>query len=58
MNVNAFDKTEILRKIENGETLTDNEECYYMEHVLNYSKDMIDTIFAIDANKDPNVIID
>jgi hypothetical protein len=58
MDVNAFDKKEVLLKLENGETLTNNEERYYMEHVLNYSKDMIDLIFSIADNKDPNVIID
>lgn len=53
-----FDTEELIRKVKAGESLTNEQEAFYMEHVLQIPADHIATIMAITNNKDPNILID
>lgn len=58
MDKNSFNQVDIKQKLEQGFELTDNEELYHMKFVLNYTDEMIDTIFAIAENDQAGTIID
>lgn len=58
MDINSFNQVDIKHKLEQGFELNDNEERYHMKFVLNYSDEMIDTIFAIAENDQAGTIID
>lgn len=58
MDINSFNQVDIKHKLEHGFELNDNEERYHMKFVLNYSDEMIDTIFAIAENDQAGTIID
>jgi hypothetical protein len=48
----------VLEKIHRDETLTEEEEMFYLTKVLKLDQDEANTVIAIAKNEDPAVIID
>ncbi len=58
MDENTFKIEEIEKKLEDGLTLTNKEEWYYLKYARNYTDEEIRILFAIANNKNPNKLID
>lgn len=53
-----MNKEEILKKLENKEPLTREEDLFYLIEILGHTKEEAERILEINDNKDPNLLID
>ena len=47
-----------MKKVDNGQKLTDEEELYYLTKILSFSEEEAQRIIAISNNTDPFTLID
>ena len=53
-----MDKDTIIKKIEDGKELSQEENLYYLTEIIGHSKEMSERIIAIANNKDNNILMD